>query len=618
MSEFHFIDAGSGSKMHSVVFALKTPAAGHTGLSHLAEHMSFRRSHPYPAAHELFTANTLLPVTINATTLAEYTFFFASSEKANVLLDAVNYLYCGLLNRDYGTDEVTLERDGVIFNELAMLEANSDYALNAAIRLTDTNKNAYQHAGGFTQTIGSNSIQALQDYKRQWYQPSNITTLVYSNSAHFFEQCKEVVTALSEEIAVSAMKAQSVETALSAEKTLSEKTALSAETALSEKAASSEESTLNRNASLSQHASQREHSHLDKEASLDAQTTKGENESIRHVLTWWFPRCFLNGLQQQEATLSTVAGLENTLFIDPEINQQGNFAIRLVTNEAMKEVASELSIEALPKLSQNLTHKLVSDDYDKRLRQLKHVVSACLASFDIRPSKPTPDTDKHAEGVGAAIRYFAQLTDALGSNEGAAKDCATKSAYLASANKVSHSYLGALPSPEKSVARERIRKARKGFSAQASASNSEQSRLIPRLTSKYRHFIALEHLPALPRLLRPLANNTTNLKRFNAEHIASHFTPFSIQSPSTTLESASPNSASGYLASHWVYRIAFYQQSRLQAVLAHHLFWHPRTSGECYALGAATYENNLFLFGASDTNITERENWCHKVLSILS
>nr|WP_283619587.1 insulinase family protein [Alteromonas macleodii] len=554
MSEFHFIDAGSGSKVHSVVFALKTPAAGHTGLSHLAEHMSFRRSHQYPAAHELFTANTLLPVTINATTLAEYTFFFASSEKANVLLDAVNYLYCGLLNRDYGTDEVILERDGVIFNELAMLETNSDYALNAAIRLTDTNKNAYQHAGGFTQTIGSNSIQALQDYKRQWYQPSNITTLVYSNSAHFFEQCKEVVTALS------------------------------AETALSE------ESTLNRNASLSQHASQREHSHLDKEASLDAQTTKGENESIRHVLTWWFPQCFLNGLLQQEATLSTVAGLKNTLFIDPEINQQGNFAIRLVTNEAMKEVASELSIEALPKLSQNLTHKLVSDDNDKRLRQLKHVVSACLASFDIRPSKPMPDTDKHAEGVGAAIRYFAQLTDALGSNECAAKDCATKSTYLASANKVSHSYLRALPSPEKSVARERIRKARKDFSAQASASNSEQSLLIPRLTSKYRHFIALEHLPALPRLLRPLANKTTNLKRFNAEHIASH----------------------------WVYRIAFYQQSRLQAVLAHHLFWQPRTSGECYALGAATYENNLFLFGASDTNITERENWCHKVLSILS
>ena len=557
-------------------------------MSHLAEHMSFRRSHQYPAAHELFTANTLLPVTINATTLAEYTFFFASSEKANVLLDAVNYLYCGLLNRDYGTDEVILERDGVIFNELAMLEANSDYALNAAIRLTDTNKNAYQHAGGFTQTIGSNSIQALQDYKRQWYQPSNITTLVYSNSAHFFEQCKEVVTALSEK------------EALSAEKTLSE------------------ESTLNRNASLSQHASQREHSHLDKEASLDAQTTKGENESIRHVLTWWFPQCFLNGLLQQEATLSTVAGLKNTLFIDPEINQQGNFAIRLVTNEAMKEVASELSIEALPKLSQNLTHKLVSDDYDKRLRQLKHVVSACLASFDIRPSKPMPDTDKHAEGVGAAIRYFAQLTDALGSNECAAKDCATKSTYLASANKVSHSYLRALPSPEKSVARERIRKARKDFSAQASASNSEQSLLIPRLTSKYRHFIALEHLPALPRVLRPLANKTTNLKRFNAEHIASHLTPFSIPSPSITLESASLNSDSGYLASHWVYRIAFYQQSRLQAVLAHHLFWQPRTSGECYALGAATYENNLFLFGASDTNITERENWCHKVLSILS
>ena len=140
---------------------------------------------------------------------------------------------------------------------------------------------------------------------------------------------------------------------------------------------------------------------------------------------------------------------------------------------------------------------------------------------------------------------------------------------------------------------------------------------MPRLAFEYRHFVTLEHLPALPRLLRPLANNTTNLKRFNAEKVASHFTPLSITSPSIAVESASPNSTS-YLASHWVYRIAFYQQARLQEVLSDQLFWQPRTSGECYALGAATYENNLFLFGASDTNITERENWCHKVLSILS
>ncbi|WP_370135994.1 insulinase family protein [Alteromonas sp.] len=599
MSEFHFIDAGSGSKVHSVVFALKTPAAGHTGLSHLVEHMSFRRSHPYPAAHELFTANTLLPVTINATTLAEYTFFFASSEKANVLLDAVNYLYCGLLNRDYGTDEVTLERDGVIFNELAMLEANSDYALNAAIRLADTHKNAYQHAGGFTQTIGSNSIQALQDYKRQWYQPSNITTLVYSNSAHFFEQCKEVVTAVSAMKTLSSMKAQSVETALSAEKNLSEKAALS------------EESTLNRNAALSQHASQREHSHLDKEASLDAQTTKGENESIRHVLTWWFPQCFLNGLLQQEATLSTVAGLKNTLFIDPEINQQGNFAIRLVTNEAIKEEAREFSREAAPRLSKKLTHKQTKGSNNQELERLKDVVSTCLASLDIAPSNPMPDTDKHAEGVGVAIRYFAQLTNGESLNERAAKDCATKSAYLASANKVSHSYLGALPSPEKSIALERIRKARKDFSARASAPNIDQALFIPRLVSKYQHFITLENLPSLPRLLHPLARNTTALAQFNAEQIASDLAPFLNPSPSTTVESVPLNSAS-----HWVYRIAFYQQARLHKVLADQLFWQPRTSGECYALGAATYENNLYLFGASDTNIKERKSWCNTILSM--
>lgn len=567
-------------------------------MSHLAEHMSFRRSHQYPAAHELFTANTLLPVTINATTLAEYTFFFASSEKENVLLDAIHYLYCGLLNRDYGTDEVTIERDGVIFNELSMLEANSDYALNAAIRLADTDKNAYQHAGGFTQTIGSNSIQALQDYKRQWYQPNNITTLVYSESAQFFEQCKEVVTALSVEAA------------------LSEKAALSVETALSEKTALSEESTLNRNATLSQHASQREHSHSDKEASLDSQTIKGENDSIKHVLTWWFPQCFLNGLLQQEATLKTVAGPDNTLFIDPEINQQGKFAIRLVTKEAIKEEANEFSREAAPRLSKKLTHKQIKGSNNQELERLKDVVSTCLASLDIAPSNPMANTGKHAEGVGVAIRYFAQLTNGLSLNERAAKGCTAKKAYLASANRISHFRLGALALPKKSVARERITKARKGLAARASAPNSDQALFIPRLASKYQHFITLENLPSLPRLLHTLARNTTALARFNAEQIASHLAPFLNPLPPTTLESVPLNSASSYSASHWVYRIAFYQQARLHEVLADQLFWQPRTSGECYALGAATYENNLYLFGASDTNIKERKSWCNTILSM--
>ena len=227
-----------------------------------------------------------------------------------------------------------------------------------------------------------------------------------------------------------------------------------------------------------------------------------------------------------------------------------------------------------------------------------------------------PDTDKHAEGVGAAIRYFAQLRDALRSNECAAKDCATKSAYLASANKVSLSYLGALPSPEKSIALERIRKARKGLAARARASNSDQALFIPRLVSKYQHFITLENLPPLPRLLHPLAKNTTALARFNAEQIASHLAPFLNPSPSTTVESVPLNSASSYSASHWVYRIAFYQQARLHKVLADQLFWQPRTSGECYALGAAIYENNLYLFGASDTNIKERKSWCNTILSM--
>ena len=114
--------------------------------------------------------------------------------RKRTLLDAVNYLHCGLLNRDYGTDEVILERDGVIFNELAMLETNSDYALNAAIRLADTNKMPSTR-GGFTQTRQKHS--SASRLQTPVVSAGTITTLVYSNAAHFFEQCKEVVTAVS-------------------------------------------------------------------------------------------------------------------------------------------------------------------------------------------------------------------------------------------------------------------------------------------------------------------------------------------------------------------------------------------------------------------------------------
>jgi hypothetical protein len=166
------------SRGYTAVFVVPTPAVKHSGISHLAEHLCFRGSSQYPAPHELFVFNTLLPANINASTESGYTYFYVCADDRAVFKRGVGYLYSGLAECDYGNKTIAAERDGVIFNELQMYECNKEYKLASAIWRGDCSENAYQHAGGFSDTIGHIQPKDVLAYKKYWYHPSKIQLLI--------------------------------------------------------------------------------------------------------------------------------------------------------------------------------------------------------------------------------------------------------------------------------------------------------------------------------------------------------------------------------------------------------------------------------------------------------
>lgn len=515
MCDIHFVDTQAPPTSHTVVLAVKTPTLQHSGISHLAEHMSFRRSAHYPAAHELFATNALLPVSINATTLEERTFFFATSEHQSLLLNSLHYLYSGMLNHHYSQQEVACERDGVIFNELAMLEANSDYALNAGIRLGDTSTQAYQHAGGFTQTIGNIHYNALIAYKQKWYQPENITIFVCSESRPLFEKCKQIVADLNGEAARASIATETQSPLGSDSKPQSE------------------------------------------------QARRDEMSPVRHVFSWWFPSCFAHGLKMRENALQSQTASDDVVFIDPEVNRHGNVAIRFVTFE---------------------------NDPQKQAK-IKQRITARLAELDITPANMTNNFDKLPPCVHRAIRYFQTSTLPLRADQDA------KALYLARCNEVYHSLAGSLYPRDNSLIASFKNRQKLARSSPLDFPPSEEKIAQLGLLSSHRNMVSLDHLPLLPRLLQPLANETSELTLFRASAVNLH-----------------PRLNPAYGAAHWVWRVPLCQQSGLAAALASSRFWQPRTTGECYALGAASFEKNIYLFGANDINAPLRETWCEAIL----
>lgn len=160
---------------YAAVCIVPTPSIDASGIAHLVEHLVFRYSDKYPSGHELFVANTLLPVKINATTQDGYTLFYVVSPEPEVFLACLDFLVHGLDQLDYPEQSIELERDGVLQRELQWLESRPEYRSAALINRTNP---SCIHAGGYSDLMPFNNIGHVEAYKRICYLRSHRQWLV--------------------------------------------------------------------------------------------------------------------------------------------------------------------------------------------------------------------------------------------------------------------------------------------------------------------------------------------------------------------------------------------------------------------------------------------------------
>lgn len=170
---------------YCALFVVPTPVADDSGVAHVAEHLVFRGSDSFPAAHNLFAALTLLPVDINASTQNGTTFYYVISPQKDVFERAVMFVYAGLLQQQYTDEAIAREKDGVIYQELEFRERTG---------VSD------DPSGGFTSTVSGLTAQVVRNYKLQHYQPDTITLVTYANVAdtlcHMLKLPQEIITSL--------------------------------------------------------------------------------------------------------------------------------------------------------------------------------------------------------------------------------------------------------------------------------------------------------------------------------------------------------------------------------------------------------------------------------------
>ncbi|WP_412971049.1 insulinase family protein [Glaciecola sp. MF2-115] len=279
------------STVYTAVFALKTPAFDHSGISHLAEHMVFRGSDKYPASHELFFINTLLPASVNASTQNGMTFYFLECKHKALFLLLLDYLYSGLVQTEYLESEFELERDGVIFRELCMYERHEEYSLSAAALRGDTSSKNVNHYGGFSDTIGENSIDDLIRYKRTYYQQNKIT---------LFLSGPEQITLPPELLAISA---------------------------------SENEPANKSNDNITEPKVDDTKPLLKEQSNLVTSESKVTNGDKPHsVITWRFHAVYMQGCKAFRETLLITLNDSESVIIEDDINCSGLFAFRVITD----------------------------------------------------------------------------------------------------------------------------------------------------------------------------------------------------------------------------------------------------------------------------------------------
>jgi len=319
------INAGNAESPLTGVFAVNTPAHDHSGVSHLAEHMCFRGSAHFPADHELFVANALLPLSINASTHAGYTYFYVQCTNKALFISAIQFIYSGMVNTHYSNGQFEAERSGVLVSELTLLESNTDYANNIAIRRNDTSPMAYKHAGGFSDLMQNIEFNDVIDYKRKWYKTNNITLLVSGKDCGLANVCRQAIAEVTDRPCGNSPQAKTAST----------------------------------NATLTEVQS----SNLNTNTIINPSAFSAHNEtSERYVSTWWVPENFTNDLLTFEPQIHTNFNQLGRFYIDCEVNHKGMIAIRFVhnananhqmrvhTNENLQSVLTRLTIKPKPSL----------------------------------------------------------------------------------------------------------------------------------------------------------------------------------------------------------------------------------------------------------------------------
>jgi len=163
----------------SALFVVNTPVFDNSGVAHGVEHLVFRGSKAFPQAETLFQLISLTDAKINASTLAETTYYHCQSQCPHTFILAVNYLLNGLFNPVFNAKDLHCEiydgKDkGVIYQELLAAEQ----ADKKSTKKSDKNNFCY---GGISTLIGNLSLNDLTSFHRRFYQASNIT-LVTANA----------------------------------------------------------------------------------------------------------------------------------------------------------------------------------------------------------------------------------------------------------------------------------------------------------------------------------------------------------------------------------------------------------------------------------------------------
>ena len=159
----------SESALMTAVFVLPTPVHDDSGVAHVAEHLVFRGSDTFPAHHNLFALQSLLPVKVNASTQPGFSFFYLQSAFPDVFCLVFAWLQAGLLQQSYSDDVISREKDGVIARELLFYARDPAFERAAA---------QLYYCGGRLPSLLALSSERVRDYKRCYYRAGAIQCLL--------------------------------------------------------------------------------------------------------------------------------------------------------------------------------------------------------------------------------------------------------------------------------------------------------------------------------------------------------------------------------------------------------------------------------------------------------